>query len=111
MLREKLKQKIISDPIQCMAYLTELVKSNRIYDGEVLAIIIDVIKNGPDQLTNMQWDVLLDKGLLPDLYIECDSCEDTIPWSEMYRAIFRARDHYCPFCRYLENKENTRLLD
>ncbi|WP_369354770.1 hypothetical protein [Lysinibacillus capsici] len=80
MLREKLKQKIISEPTERMAYLTELVKSNRIYDGEVLAIIIDVIKNGHDQLTNTQWDVLLDKGLLPDLYVECDGCEDTIPW-------------------------------
>lgn len=106
MLREKLKQKIISEPTECMAYLTELVKSNRIYNGEV-----DVIKNGTDQLTNTQWDALLDKGLLPDFYVECDSCEDTIPWSEMYHANFIARDHYCPFCRYIANKENTRLLD
>ena len=70
------------------------MKFNRIYDGEVLAIMMDVIKNGPDQLTNRQWDVLLDKGLLPDLYVECARCEDTIPWSEMYRAIFIARDYF-----------------
>jgi hypothetical protein len=111
MLREKLKQKILSEPTKCIAYLKELVKFNRIYDGEVWAIIMDVIKNGPDQITNRQWDVLLDKGLLPDLYVECDRCEDTIPWSEMYRAIFIARDYFCPFCRYIVNKKNVRLLD
>ncbi len=44
--------------------------------------------------------VLIDKGLLPNLYVECDS----IQWAEMYHVIFILKDHYCLFCRYLVNK-------
>ncbi|WP_230874947.1 hypothetical protein [Lysinibacillus cavernae] len=29
----KAKAKIVSEPTECIAYLKELVKSNRIYDG------------------------------------------------------------------------------
>lgn len=55
MLRDKLKQRISDEPTECISYLKELVKSNRVYDGEALEIFIYVIKNGPEQLTNIQW--------------------------------------------------------
>lgn len=111
MQRKKLKQRIINESSGCIIYLKELVNARRIYDGEILEVIMLVITNGPESLTAPQWDVLLEKTLLPDYYAECERCKEPILWADMYRAIFITKDHCCSFCSFLENKEDVRLLE
>ncbi|MGE7092616.1 hypothetical protein ACQKII_14450 [Lysinibacillus sp. NPDC048646] len=106
MYKEKLKQRILSEPSKFISYLEELISENRFDDGEALEISILVKKNGPERLSDKQWCVFLENGILRDNYVDtCERCTDHIPWSYMYSAIFINRDHLCANCNYIENKE------
>lgn len=103
---EKLKQRILSEPSEFNSYVEKLISANRFDDGEALGISIIVIKNGPERLSDEQWHVFIENGLLPYNFVDkCERCTDNILWSDMYSAIFINKDHLCPFCRYLEKKE------
>lgn len=105
MLRDKLKQRILSEPSKFISYLEELISDNRFDDGEALGIALLVIKNGPESLSDKEWYVFLENGILPDNYVDkCEICTDHIPWSNMYRAKFINKDYLCAYCSYLENK-------
>lgn len=104
-MHRELKQRILSEPTEFNSYVEKLISTNRFDDGEVLEISILAIKNGPGRLSDEQWHVLIENGLLPYYFDKCERCRDDIPWSFMFSAIFINRDHLCPFCNYLENKK------
>lgn len=106
MQREQLKQRILSEPSKFIPYLEELISENRFDDGEALEISLLFIKDGPESLSDKQWHVFLENGILHDKYVDkCERCSEYIPWSNMYSAIFINRDHLCANCSYFENKD------
>ncbi|MEK5231811.1 hypothetical protein MHB42_08535 [Lysinibacillus sp. FSL K6-0232] len=105
MQRERLKQRIIREPAKFISYLKKLISENRFDDGEALALALLIIKNGPESLSDQQWSIFLENGILRDKYVDhCERCAEQIPWSNMYSAIFINRDHLCANCSYFENK-------
>ncbi|TQR37092.1 hypothetical protein C7Y47_05195 [Lysinibacillus sphaericus] len=105
MQRDQLKQRILRELSEFISYLKELISENRFDDGEVLEISLLVIKNGPEILSDKQWYVFLEDGILRDKYVDnCERCSEHIPWSNMNNAIFINKDYHCANCSYFENK-------
>jgi len=105
MPREQLKQRILREPSKFISYLKELISENRFDDGEALEISLLIIKNGPGSLSDKQWYVFLENGILCDKYVDkCERCSEHIPWTNMYSAIFINKNYLGSNCSYLENK-------
>lgn len=104
-MHSKILKRLKSEPFQFISYLNKLVNGNRFEDGEALEISIQMIKEGPDSLSDEQWAIFLENGILYDKYIDiCERCSEQMPWSNMYSAIFIHTDHLCENCRFIENK-------
>ena len=105
MERDQLKQRILRESSKFISYLKELISENRFDDGEALEISLIVIKNGPESLSDKQWYIFLENGILRDKYVDkCERCSEHIPWSNMNSAIFINKDYLCANCSYFENK-------
>lgn len=106
MNKDKLKQRILGEPVDFTLYLEDLIKANRIEDEKALGISKFVIANGPERLTDKQWYVFLEEGILPYNYVEeCERCAHEIPWSEMLGAVYINEDNLCGYCSHLESKD------
>ena len=102
---DNLKSRILNESPEFIKYLELLIDDYRFDDGEALEIALLIKKNGPSSLSDEQWSVFLENGLLPNSYVEeCDRCTEHIPWSNMYSAIFINRDHLCANCHFYVNK-------
>lgn len=109
MKKEQLKQRILRESPTFISYLKELICENRIDDGEALEISLLVIKNGPESLSDNQWHVFLENGILREKYVDkCERGFEHIPWSNMYSAIFINKEYLCTNCSYFENKVTFR---
>ena len=106
MNKEKLKQRILGEPEDFVSYLEELVAVNRIEDEVALGISKFIIANSPKELTDKQWYTFLEKGLMDNYVEDCERCTTTIPWSEMFGAVYMNEDYYCGYCRHMQEKND-----
>ena len=108
---DNLKSRILSESSEFIPYLEQLINDYRFDDGEALEIALLIKKSGPSSLSDEQWYVFLENGLLPNNYVEeCDRCIEHIPWSNMYSSIFVNRDHLCANCNFYVNKDSVLSL-
>ena len=107
MNKKLLKERILGESADFTSYLQELISSERIDDETALGIAKYTIDNGPEELSDKQWYVLLEKGLGEYNYVdECERCSSTIPWSEMLGAVYIFEDSYCGYCSHLDRKND-----
>ena len=104
MNKDKIKQRILYSE-DFKSYLEELISAQRIEDEVALGIAKFIITNGAERLTDKQWYVFIEKGMLPYNYVEyCARCGEEIPWSEMLGATYINEDDLCGYCHHLESK-------
>lgn len=102
--KDRLKQRILNEDFT--SYLEELISAGLIEDEVALGISKYIITNGAERLSDKQWYVFLEKGLLTANYVEhCERCAEEIPWSEMLGTVYINENNLCSYCHHLESKD------
>lgn len=98
--KDRLKQRILNEDF--IPYLEELGSTKLIEDEVAFGISKYIITNGAEGLSDKQWYVFLEKGLLVSNYVEqFERCAEEIPWSEMLGTVYINEDNLCGYCHHL----------
>lgn len=101
--KERLKQRVLHEDFNI--YLEELIDANLIEDEVALGISKYILSNGARGLSDKQWYVFLEKGLIPNYVEYCERCAEEIPWTEMLGTVYINEDDLCGYCHHISSKD------